>query len=189
MEQPFLELWEAEPQPTSVRFIFFSLILLHLLALHSIIMHDPDERDALVAEEGVPDGMRDVNAVLLRAVERQRKRRRKRFPRMRKGVGLLVALVRRVANGAAGEPQGYEEAPAGAPAPEAATPAGLSAVPPPPIRPRIRTEEEEAAATAAVASGIAPSAAPALAPAPAPAAAVELVQLPRRSSGGRSRAT
>ena len=45
MALSFVETWEREPQPHSARFIFFTIIVLHVVGLQSIVLYDPDESD------------------------------------------------------------------------------------------------------------------------------------------------
>ena len=43
MSEEFVALWESVPPSGAVHFVFFSLCVLHLVALHSIVLFDPDE--------------------------------------------------------------------------------------------------------------------------------------------------
>lgn len=189
MERRFVELWDAEPQPTNALFIFFSLVLVQLLALYSIVIYDPNEAEAPVVTDDTPHGPLSADAVLLR--EDKASRRSGRLARTRAQLASTLAAVRRVArrdrrgrggpHHAAGPWLGSTEG-AAAPATANAALSGPSGIPPPPIRPRVRTEEEEAAAAAAVAAGMVPgptAAAPAAASAgpAAPAAAPAGVEL------------
>ena len=49
--RPFLETWDAEPQPASARLIFFSLVILILFAVFTLVLHDVDESDPEVRSQ------------------------------------------------------------------------------------------------------------------------------------------
>ena len=149
MERRFVELWDAEPQPTNALFIFFSLVLVQLLALYSIVIYDPNEAEAPVVTDDTPHGPLSADAVLLR--EDKASRRSGRLARTR--AQLSTFLSPRYA--ASHDDRRGRGGPHHAAGPWLGPPKVL---PPrdrqccsqrasgtaPPIRPRVRTEEEEA---------------------------------------------
>ena len=138
MSETFTVQWEKDPQPGSVQFVFFSLCLLHLIGLLSIILFDPDESE----RDPTPEELQ------ARAEKKEERRRRKellrRYGRKRKEhckrlSGMIRWIVKRVveqrrkrARTAVGSPKRKE--------PE-------FVIPPPPVRPPKRKEGVEAEAT------------------------------------------
>lgn len=148
MAEDFVVLWERDPPPGSVNFVFFSLCLLHLVALLSTVLFDPDEGDRELTEEEL--------AVLEQQTEdRERRKRllrraqqhRTRFERSKKFLAALRAIGRGVSRQVRPQRARPQQAPS---ARSAAGPLGSSAddaaefgVPPPPVRPSRMVNAED----------------------------------------------
>lgn len=165
MAEDFVVLWERVPQPGSVHLVFFSLILLHLVALQSIALYDPDESEREPTADELAAKVHRKEAAERRKRLQQRARPRKRplevwrarLQALRQLAGRIRAsrLVSRLAHSrrrARAAPTGGGGTSASAGPVVRTTSTGELIVPPPPARPpptRPAGEEDEAPAASA----------------------------------------